>query len=486
MLHSSHQDAAAYSHKEPAIELLQMGPRLDTYDVVVIGGGNAALCAALTAKREAKKVLLIERAPKPFRGGNTRHTRDIRYAHDHDDYTTGPYPVEEFLADLSRITGNQVTGPLARLTVEQSVDIPTMMEEHGVKWQAPLKGTLHLTRTNRFFLGGGKALINTYYDTAARMGVTILYDTPVRKLLINDGRFEGAVITVNGAKTVVRANAVVVASGGFEANLSWLARYWGSGAHNYIVRGGRYNDGTMLADLLAQGAMAVGNPRGFHAIAVDARSPQYDGGIATRVDSVPFGIVVNRTGTRFADEGQDLWPKRYASWGALIAEQPGQMAYSLFDSKVRHLFIPPMYKPLKADSLLQLVDMLEADRATLLDTIRSYNEHIVDTAAFNPGVLDGCATVGLELPKSNWALPIDTPPFYAYPLKPGITFTYLGVAVDEKAHVLMQSRAPMENVYAAGEIMAGNILTDGYLAGLGLTIGAVFGRIAGREAARHA
>jgi tricarballylate dehydrogenase len=242
----------------------------------------------------------------------------------------------------------------------------------------------------------------------------------------------------------------------------------------------------MLADLLDHGAMTVGNPRSFHAIAVDARAPRFDGGIATRVDSVPFGVAVNKLGKRFADEGQDLWPKRYASWGALIAEQPDQTAYSIFDSKVRRCFIPPMFKPLKADSIPELAELLDIDQAAFLQTVRDYNDHVVDSRDFNPGVLDGRSTAGLTPPKSNWALPIDTPPFYAFPLKPGITFTYLGVAVDDKARVLTKCGGPMENVYAAGEIMAGNILSQGYLAGFGLTIGTVFGHIAGREAARHA
>jgi tricarballylate dehydrogenase len=217
---------------------------------------------------------------------------------------------------------------------------------------------------------------------------------------------------------------------------------------------------------------------------VDGRSPLFDGGIVTRVDSVPFGIVVNRDGARFADEGADLWPKRYASWGRLIAEQPGQVACSVFDARAAGRFIPPMYPPYRADTIGELAGALGLDGAALSRTVAAYNA-AVRPGEHDPGRLDGCATEGLDPPKSHWALPIDTPPYSGYPLRVGVTFTYLGVAVDRFARVLRADGSPFENVYAAGEVMAGSILREGYLAGFGMTIGAVFGRVAGAGAAGH-
>ncbi len=432
-------------------------------------------------------MVLLERAPESLRGGNSRHTRDLRYVHDRaTPFVTGAYPEEEFWEDLLRVTGGETHLGLATLVIQESRTLPEWMERHGVRWQPPLRGTLHLSRTNLFFLGGGKALVNTYYDAARRVGVEVLYEATVRDLVETGSDGCAVVVDVGGVRRTLACGAVVVASGGFEANIPWLARYWGEAAHQFVIRGTPYNDGTVLAALLGRGARSVGEPRGVHAVAVDARSPRYDGGIVTRVDSIPFGIVVNRLGQRFADEGEDLWPRRYASWGALIAEQPGQTAYSVFDAKVWGCFIPSAYPPLRASSLEDLASLLGVDAAAFQATVHAYNRSVRPGERFRPGELDGCATSGLHPPKSHWALPVDQPPFYAYPLRPGITFTYLGLAVDERARVLTTAGRPLPHVYAAGECMAGNILSRGYLGGLGLTIGSVFGRIAGTEAARDA
>ena len=456
------------------------------FDVLVIGGGNAGLCAAMTAKRTAPRVLLLESSPEVFRGGNSRHTRDIRYMHDRgNDYATGPYTEEEFWDDLRRVTGGETTEPLARLTIRDSVDLDAWMAAHGVRWQRPLAGTLHLARTNLFFLGGGKAMINAYYDTARRLGVEVAYAAEVTQLKVADGIFHFATVSCNGASHDVRAKAVVVASGGFEANIPWLRKYWGDAADNFVIRGTKYNQGLMLEQLLEQGAKPVGNPREFHAVAVDARAPKFDGGIVTRLDSVPFGIVVNRDGQRFYDEGEDFWPKRYAIWGGLIARQPGQVAYSIGDAKAMGRFMPSVFPAVEAGSLAELARTLGLDPARVQATVDGFNRS-VRPGTFDASHLDDCRTEGLTPPKSHWAVPVDRPPFWAYPLRPGITFTYLGLTVDDCARVIMQDGRPASNIFAAGEVMAGNILGKGYLAGFGLTIGTVFGRIAGREAARHA
>ena len=220
-------------------------------------------------------------------------------------------------------------------------------------------------------------------------------------------------------------------------------------------------------------------------MAIDARAPKFDGGIATRLDSVVFGIMVNREAKRFYDEGEDTWPKRYAIWGRLVAQQPGQIAYSIVDEKSIRLFMPSIFPAVQAPSIGELAAKLGLDAAALESTVRQFNA-AVRPGTFDHGVLDDCATSGLAIPKSHWARRLDTPPYYAYPLRPGITFTYLGVRVNEAARMLLKDGGEAGNMYAAGEIMAGNVLGQGYLAGIGMTIGAVFGRIAGEGAARHA
>src|SRR4051794_1897203 len=260
-------------------------------DVLVIGGGNAALNAAITARQAGCTVLVLESAPEVFRGGNSRHTRDIRYMHEGASrYVTGTYSEEEFWDDLLRVTHHATNEELARLTIRASADIADWGLANGVRWQLPLRGTLHLARTNVFMLGGGKAMMNAYYATAQQMGVQVCYDAEVRDLVLRDGEFQTAVLESHGQQHEVAAKAVVVASGGYEANLPWLKMYWGDAADNFIVRGTPYNQGRMLAALLDQGVMPVGDEREFHAVAVDARAPKFDGGIITRLDSTPFGI----------------------------------------------------------------------------------------------------------------------------------------------------------------------------------------------------
>ncbi|HXV80114.1 MAG TPA: FAD-dependent tricarballylate dehydrogenase TcuA [Candidatus Binatia bacterium] len=457
-----------------------------SFDVLVVGGGNAGLCAAITAQRAGARVLVLESAIKDFRGGNSRHTRDIRYMHKGATaYVTGAYDEQEFWEDLRQVTGGNTNESLARLTIRNSEELGDWMAANGVRWQKPLRGTLHLARSNLFMLGGGRAMINGYYDTAVRLGVQVAYESEVSELEIRDGEFRSALTSCHGQSEAVKANAIVVAAGGFEANIPWLKEYWGDAADNFIIRGTKHNQGRMLKELLKHGAKPVGDPRGCHAVALDARAPKFDGGIVTRLDSVPFGIVVNREVRRFYDEGEDFWPKRYAIWGRLIAQQPDQIAYSIIDAKALPHFMPSVFPPVLARSITELASILDLDSKKLAAAVDQFNR-TVRPGAFDPGSLDSCRTEGLSPPKSHWARPIDTPPYYGYPLRPGITFTYLGVTVDEHARVIMQDERPAKNIFAAGEVMAGNILGKGYLAGFGLTIGSVFGRIAGREAASHA
>jgi tricarballylate dehydrogenase len=454
--------------------------------VVVVGGGNAALCAAIAAVDGGAQVTLFERAAKPFRGGNTRHTRNLRTVHTGaDGFVTGPYLHDEFMADLVGVTGEEINRDLAELTIAESASITEWMAARGARWQAPLKGTLGLARTNHFFLGGGKSLLNAWYLTAVDRGVEVHYETSVVGLDIDDRRVRGVRTASDDGQgeRLVAADAVVVAAGGFEANRQWLAKYWGDAAYNFIVRGTANNDGTMLRLLLDAGARSVGDPKGVHAIAVDARAPAFDAGIITRLDAVPIGIAVNVDAERFHDEGEDIWPKRYATWGRLIIEQPDQRAFALFDAKVAGETIPGLYPPFVGATIAELAVELGLEPARLDATVAAFNDACQPGCRFDLAEKDGCGTTGLRPPKSHWARPLDTPPFYGYPLRPGITFTYLGVEVDATARIQADG-GRFENLFAAGEIMSGNILIRGYLAGFGMTIGSVWGRIAGREAAR--
>jgi tricarballylate dehydrogenase len=456
------------------------------YDVVVAGGGNAALCAAMEAARGGATVLILEAAPKHLRGGNSRHTRNCRYMHDGPEFNlVGTYDEEEFFTDLLQVTGGETNEDLARMTIRASKDLGSWIEGNGVRWQGPLKGTLQLSRTNAFFLGGGKALVNAYYEEIERLGVDVCYEAEVCDIV--PGEADTMSVAYEAIETThsVRAGAVVVASGGFEANIEWLAENWGEAAQNFAIRGTAYNKGRSMSALMDRGAKAIGSPREFHSIAVDARGPQFDGGIVTRLDTVPFGIVVNKEGLRFSDEGVDFWPKRYASWGGLIAQQPGQVAFSLLDAKMANEFMPSLYPPVEAESIPELARAMELDPQVVTETVSRFNDAVKD-GTYDPTALDDCRTEGLEIAKSHWARRIDTPPFMAYPLRTGITFSYRCLAVDERARVLASNGGAIPGVFAAGEAMAGNILGRGYLAGFGMTIGAVFGRIAGREAAKHA
>ncbi len=454
-------------------------------DVLVIGGGNAALCAALMAGEAGARVLLLESAPREWRGGNSTHTRNLRCMHDApQDVLVDAYPEEEYWQDLLKVTGGMTNEHLARLVIRASSTCRPWMRRHGVHFQPPLSGALHVARTNAFFMGGGKALVNAYYRSAERLGVQVRYDAPVDRLEIDDGRFIAA--WSNGRR--ITARACVLAAGGFESNRDWLREAWGRNergewpAENFLIRGTSYNQGLLLRHLLDEhGADRIGDPTQAHMVAIDARSPLYEGGICTRIDCVSLGIVVNRDACRFYDEGEDFWPKRYAIWGRLVALQPGQIAYSIIDVKALGRFMPPVFPGIEADSLPRLARALDLDEATLMRTIDDYNASC-RVGRFDHTALDDCHTEGLTPAKTHWARPIDTAPFHAYPVRPGVTFTYLGLEVDDTAAARFGSQ-PSDNLFVAGEMMAGNVLGKGYTAGVGMSIGTAFGRIAGRNAA---
>ncbi len=270
-----------------------------------------------------------------------------------------------------------------------------------------------------------------------------------------------------------------------ESNIEWLKEYWGEPAENFLIRGTANNKGTILKMLLDNDVQQIGDPTQCHAVAIDARAPKYDGGIITRLDCVVFGIVVNKTAERFYDEGEDIWPKRYAIWGRLVAQQPDQLGYIVFDHSVLTKFMPSLFPPIKADTVGELAAKLRIPVETFEKTVADFNAAVID-GTFDHTILDDCHTEGIEPPKTHWARRLETPPYYAYPVRPGITFTYLGTRVNKQAQMIMNDGTPAANMFAAGEIMSGNVLGKGYAAGIGMTIGSVFGRIAGREAAHNA
>ena len=454
-------------------------------DVLVIGGGNAALCAALMAAEGGARVVLLEAAPRAWRGGNSAHTRNLRCMHDApQDVLVEAYPEEEFWQDLLKVTGGLTDEHMARLTIRASSTCRGWMRKHGVRFQPPLSGALHVARTNAFFMGGGKALVNAYYRSAQALGVEIHYDSPVDRLEIEDGRFRAA--WCKGRR--IEARTCVLAAGGFESNRDWLRQAWGQNEHgewpadNFLIRGTAYNQGVLLRHMLEDHhADGIGDPTQAHMVAIDARAPLYDGGICTRIDCVSLGVVVNQQARRFYDEGEDFWPKRYAIWGRLVAQQPGQTAYSIIDAKAIGRFMPPVFPGVVADTLPELATRLGLDPLTFMQTLNDYNASC-RVGRFDHTQLDDCHTEGLTPTKTHWARPIDTAPFYGYALRPGVTFTYLGLKVDDTTAVRFADR-PSPNLFVAGEMMAGNVLGKGYTAGVGMSIGTAFGRIAGRNAA---
>ena len=470
-----------------------------TVDVLIIGGGNAALCAALMAREAGASVMLLESAPREWRGGNSVHTRNLRCMHDApQDVLVEAYSEEEFWQDLLKVTGGITDEHMARLAIRRSATCRPWMFKHGVRFQPSLSGALHTARTNAFFMGGGKALVNAYYRSAEQMRVQIQYNAEVEALDITDGHFVAAHILHKGADDAagavrrerISAKACVLASGGFESNIQWLREAWGQNAlgewpaDNFLIRGSRYNQGTLIKHMMDQGADSIGDPTQAHMVAIDARAPLYDGGICTRIDCVSLGVVVNREAKRFYDEGEDFWPKRYAIWGRLVALQPGQIGYSIIDAKAIGRFMPPVFPGVKADTLPELAQKLGLDEATFMQTLQDFNQ-ACRVGTFDHTTLDDCHTEGLQPVKTHWARPIDTAPFYGFAVKPGITFTYLGMKTNETTAVHFGGK-PSDNLFVAGEMMAGNVLGKGYTAGVGMTIGTAFGRIAGRRAAKAA
>lgn len=484
-------------------------------DVLVVGAGNAALCAAHRASEAGASVLVLERAPMAERGGNSSYTSGaMRVAHAGvDDLLKlmpdiseaelaasdfGTYPVERFFDDLATVSEYRADPELVDLLARESFGTLLWMKERGIRFIPQFgRQAFKVGGKHKFWgepvgaAGGGAGLVESWLKLADEAGIRVEYETRAVSLVIEGGRIAGVVCRRGGEEWVVRCRAVVLACGGFEANAEWRARYLGKNWDLAKVRGTRYNTGDGIRMALEAGAMPHGNWTGCHAVGWDRNAPDYGDlrvGDGFNKHNYPLGIMVNAYGQRFVDEGADLRNKTYAKYGRIVLDQPGQFAWQIFDAKTADLLLPEFYRHrqvtrVQADTLEELVGRLDGvDPARCLGTIQAYNAAPRTGAEFDPAVKDGLAVRDLEVPKSNWALPIDTPPFEAFAVTCGVTFTFGGLKVSPRAEVLDQADQPMPGLYAAGELVAG-LFYHNYPGGTGLTWGAVMGKRAGENAA---
>jgi tricarballylate dehydrogenase len=484
------------------------------WDVIVVGAGNAALAAAVAAREQgARKVLALEKAPRALRGGNTHYSggllriafdraEDLRaLVPDADTEVPGffagvePYPQKLFMADLLRVTDGRTDPELAELLIGRSYDTACWMATQGIEMEPAVSlSAVKVGNTIKWSPGAvirarheGVGLSAMWFKTAERQGVEIHYDTAVVRLLQDTrGRVTGVVARGPEGFEELSGTAVVLGCGGFEANPEWRARYLGRPWDHAKVRGTRYNTGDGLRMAMEVGALPHGQWTGCHSTPIDADAPPHgDRKLTDKTNrlSYPYGVLVNARGLRFFDEGEDFQFYTYAKLGGIILNEPGGIGWQIFDAKVVHL-LEGRYKtgaPVTADSLDALVDQLSLDHAACRRTLEAYNTAVTD-GRFDPTIRDGLATRELALPKSNWAQRLDTPPFVAYPVTGGITFTFGGVRVNPRAQVMSTSWAPIAGLYACGE-MVGGLFHSNYPGGTGLMSGAVFGRLAGAHAA---
>jgi tricarballylate dehydrogenase len=489
------------------------------FDVVVVGGGNAALCAALAAAEKGASVALLERAPEEKRGGNSRFTGGgFRMVHqgapdikrivpdlsDSDIARTdfGEYSRETYLDDLGRVTQYFIDPDLAETLVDNSTDTVHWLMGRGVKF-LPNYGRQAYNHEGRFKFfggvviyanGGGAGLVESEYKAAVKDGISIRYGARAAALLRGRTGVEGLRVLVDGVEEMISAKAVVLACGGFESNREMRARYLGPGWDMAKVRGTRYNTGDGIRMALDVGAQSYGQWSGAHAVAWERYASDY-GDVAGQHSagyrhSYPFGLMVNANGERFVDEGADFRNYTYAKYGRAVLAQPGSYAWQVFDSQALPL-LRDEYKmrgatKVRADTLEELVEkMQDVNPAGFLKTIRDYNAAVKRDTKFDPNIKDGKSTIGLALNKSNWANTLEKPPFEAYSVGCGITFTFGGLKIDPSSRVLDIEDTPIPGLFAAGELVGG-LFYFNYPGSAGLMAGAVFGRIAGRGAGEFA
>jgi tricarballylate dehydrogenase len=486
------------------------------YDVVVVGAGNAAFCAALAAEEAGASVVMLEAAPRDEAGGNSRFTagsmrvvyngvEDIQRlipdltAQEIATTDFGTYTQDQFFDDMARVTQYRANPDLVELLVTRSLPTACWMREKGVRF-VPIYGRQAFRIEGRFkfwggltveSVGGGPGLVEQLTTAATRRGIELRYDTRATDLITEKGAVAGVKVRSDGEAGEVRGRAVVLACGGFEANPEWRTRYLGPGWDLAKVRGSRFNAGDGIRMALAIGASPCGNWSGCHAVGWDMNAPEF-GDLAVgdqfQKHSYPFAIMVNARGERFVDEGADFRNYTYAKYGRVILEQPNQFAWQIWDKKVKHLqrdeYNIRRITKVTAPTIEELARKLDGvDPARFVETIAHYNKAVRTDIAFNPNVKDGRRTEGLAVPKSNWANTIDEPPFEAYGVTCGLTFTFGGLRITTDGAVVDLDFRPIPGLYAAGELVGG-LFYFNYPGGSGLTSGAVFGRIAGSSAAR--
>ena len=432
-------------------------------DIAVIGGGVAGLSAAIAARKRGASVRLLESAPASLRGGNARHARNFRAAHGAPNrYSPGVYGRDEFVAELKQIGGVDINAPLARSLIDDSQTISSWLADCGVRLQDPQTGVLPYSRRTVFLLGGGKAMVNALYQTAARIGVDIVYGSEVIALdLAADSGWRMTVIC-DGEQRRLSARCLVAAAGGPRADLAQLRAQYASMADEIAIRGCSHSDGRLMQVLMRVGARTVGDPASCHMVAVDARGPKFDGGIITRVTAIPYGLVVDRDCTRVDIADREIGRSHYAQWGHRIACCHNGLAYLILDAEGVRRSAPFALEPIGASSLAALAGKLGLDEAAFARVTETFNADPPPAAG-----------------------PLMVPPFLAVPLRAGLTFVHYGIAVDERMRVMMRDGIAMESLFAAGMIMVANVLRRGYLAGFGLTVSTISGRRAGEAAASH-
>ena len=488
----------------------------DDADVIVVGAGNAALCAALAAQERGATVVMLEAAPQEESGGNSRFTAgSIRVVYDGvDDINTlvpdlspaelsstdfGAYTAAQFFDDMARVTQHRADADLIELLVTRSFATLNWMREKGLRL-IPIYGRQAFKIDGKFkfwggltveAVGGGPGLVAMLTDAAQKRGVSVRYRTRALDLLYDGAQVEGVRVREHGSTRELRARSVVLACGGFEANAEWRTRYLGPGWDLAKVRGSRFNTGDGIRMALDIGASPYGNWSGCHAVQWEMNAPEF-GDLAVgdqfQKHSYPFGILINAAGKRFVDEGADFRNYTYAKYGRAVLEQPGQFAWQIFDQKVKNL-LRDEYKirqitKVTANTIEDFAEKLDGVNApAFLDTIKEWNAAVRTDIPFDPNAKDGRCTQGLAVTKSNWANTIDTPPFEGYAVTCGITFTFGGLRINNDAQVLNTDYQPIRGLYAAGELVGG-LFYFNYPGGTGLMSGAVFGKIAGTSAAR--
>lgn len=487
-----------------------------TYDVIIVGAGNAALCAAIAACERGARTLVLEKAPDYFRGGNTYFTGGIiRCAYDgmddikalipdltpEEEATTdvGRYTQDEFYSDVMRVTQGLADPELAQLLVAESHPTLLWLREKGVRFVLSFGRQAFKVDGKYHFWGGlvveavgaGKGLSDQQFEVAGRLGASVRYQTKGIKLIQDSkARVSGVVVQGPEGFEEIHGRAIILACGGFEANAEMRARYLGPGWELAKVRGVPYNTGDGIRMALDIGAQPFGHWSSCHAVAWDINAPAYGDRTITELfqkHSYPFGLIVNLEGQRFVDEGADFRNYTYAAYGREILKQPLGAAFQLFDDKVKHL-LRDEYRIAQAtmataNTIEELADRLGINREGLVQTVRAFNA-AVQPGHFDPTVLDGKSTTGITLPKSNWALPLDTPPFLGYAVTCGITFTFGGLKINSRGQVLDTEGNTIPGLYAAGELVGG-LFYHNYAGGSGLAAGAVFGKLAGSSAAEH-